>query len=52
MNYQLDKILDGHSNSVNSLIFIDNNSRLISGSSDRTIKIWNAKNYYACEKTI
>ena len=38
------KILTGHSNSIDSLCFLPNN-KLVSGSGDKTIKIWALINY-------
>jgi len=44
--------LKGHKNSVSSLLFIKENKYLISGSKDKTIKIWDYTQNYKCIKTI
>ena len=45
INHQLESafgiFLEGHSDSVNSLIVTSDNKYIISGSSDKTIRIWN-----------
>jgi WD40 repeat protein len=41
-------VLRGHTDWVNALFIIPNNRYLISGSSDRVVRIWNLENY-ECE---
>jgi WD40 repeat protein len=42
MVFRLKKTLNGHSDSVNSVAFNNNGTRIVSGSRDKTVKIWNA----------
>jgi WD40 repeat protein len=44
-NGVLIKSLEGHENCVNDLISSNNETRLFSCSSDKTVKIWNLKSY-------
>lgn len=52
IEYKIRKTLKGHKNSVSSLLFIKENKYLISGSKDKTIKIWDYTQNYKCIKTI
>ena len=54
-NYQtgeLEKILYGHEDAINDLSFSLDGKYLISGSSDKTAKIWNVKNNFRLVDTI
>jgi WD40 repeat protein len=44
--------LNGHSDYIVDLIFIEKNRLLLSGSRDRTIKVWDANNNYCCIRTV
>jgi WD40 repeat protein len=44
--------LKGHVNCVNNLLYIEKNQFLLSGSTDRTIKVWDTNNNYNCIRTI
>jgi WD40 repeat protein len=44
--------LKGHVNCVSDLLYIEKNQFLLSGSTDRTIKVWDASNNYDCIRTI
>jgi WD40 repeat protein len=44
--------LKGHVNCVNDLLYIEKTQFLLSGSADRTIKVWDASNNYDCIRTI
>jgi WD40 repeat protein len=50
-NYSCIKILNGHSQAVNALIYLAKSNLLLSGSNDNTIKVWDIKTY-VCIKTI
>ena len=39
---QVENTLQGHSDSVRSVAFSSDGSRIVSGSADETVKIWNA----------
>ena len=45
------KVLEGHSNSVNSLLYIKERDVMISGSDDGTLRLWNMSTYQ-CDKVI
>ena len=45
------KVLEGHSNSVTSLLYIKERDVMISGSHDETLRIWNMSTYQ-CDKVI
>ena len=49
--YKLLQTLEGHSRTVNSVAYSPNGKRIISGSDDRTIKIWDA-NTGECLQTL
>jgi WD40 repeat protein len=49
--YKLLKTLEGHSNYVNSVAYSPDGTKIISGSEDKTIKIWDA-NTGECLKTL
>jgi len=40
INFKCLKTLEGHSNYVSSVAFSPNGTKIISGSGDKTIKIW------------
>ena len=44
--------MQGHKNTVSSLLFIKENKYLMSGSKDKTIKIWDYSQNYKCINTI
>ena len=48
VEYGVKKILKGHTDSVCSLLFLLENKYLLSGSKDKTIRIWNYENNYGC----
>ena len=48
VEYGVKKRLEGHTDSVCSLLFIIEYKYLISGSKDKTIRIWNYENNYGC----
>ena len=50
-NFQCLKTLEGHSNSLNSVAYSPDGTKIISGSGDKTIKIWNA-NTGQCLQTL
>ena len=52
IEFKIRKTLQGHKKSINSLLFIKENPYLISGSKDKTIKIWDYTQNYKCINTI
>ena len=52
IEYKIRKTLQGHKNGVSSLLFIKEKKYLISGSKDKTIKIWDSTQNYKCINTI
>jgi WD40 repeat protein len=44
--------LDGHNDSIHTLLYIKKDAVLLSGSRDRTIRVWEANGKHKCIKTI
>ena len=51
-NFQLKNVLHGHDNSVFSIALNPSGTRLVSGSRDAQLKVWDVQNNYTCLMTI
>ncbi len=51
-NFRLIYTLNGHNASIRSLAILSNKNKIVSGSYDKTIKIWQSQSPYECEATL